>query len=46
MKRLTGMKRLIGPGFSFRFGISMWGCACLEHKHPVLQLGSWRVVLW
>ena len=38
-------RRLHGPGFALRFGISMWVCACLEHKHPVFQIGSWRFVL-
>ena len=41
------MSRLHGPGYRFRFGISMWRCACLGpvHQHPMLQLGSWRFVL-
>ena len=41
------MSRLSGPGFDFRFGISMWSCACLGpvHQHPMLQLGSRRFVL-
>ena len=38
--------RLSGPGFRFRFGISLRGCACLEHRHPMLQIGPWRFVLW
>ena len=39
------MSRLKGGGFQFRIGVSMWGCACMEHRHPMLQLGTWRFVL-
>ena len=39
------MSRLHGSGFRWRLGISLWGCACLKHQHPMLQLGSRRVVL-
>ena len=39
------MGRLKGGGFRFRVGISLWGCACLKHRHPMIQLGTWRFVL-